>query len=111
MTKTYNAEGIIVIRANILGALTNIVIDDFLPFSRNTPFFAQNPTWNSAFWAPFLEKAWAKANGNYEFIENGLSHEAMNFLTGAPTRTFVKGTDVRSPKESFGVILTARNFG
>ena len=85
MTPTYSREGIVVIRANILGIDTNVVIDDFLPFNGTRPFYA-SPSASGALWVPLLEKAWAKVNGNYEIIEGGWTHEAMRFLTGAPTQ-------------------------
>jgi hypothetical protein len=38
---------------------------------------------------PFLEKAWAKAMGNYETIyEGGTPSEVLDFVTGAPTITY-----------------------
>jgi hypothetical protein len=35
-----------------------------------------------------IEKVWAKANGNYDNIVAGTPSEAINFLTGAPSKTF-----------------------
>jgi hypothetical protein len=48
VTTTYNTEGIIVIKGQILGNFKNIVIDDYLPFTTGTsptPLFAKaSPT-------------------------------------------------------------------
>lgn len=106
MTKTYPREGIIVIRANVLGIDTNVVIDDFLPFSRNTPWFAKNAP-NGALWTPFVEKAWAKVSGNYEVTEGGWGHEAIRFLTGAPTKSFYKEWNYFSADEALAALRVA----
>jgi hypothetical protein len=36
-----------------------------------------------------LEKAWAKVFGNYQRIEGGSTDEALNPLTGCPTKNFL----------------------
>lgn len=50
-------------------------------------YFAQ-PSYTNALYGIFLEKAWAKVNGNYEFIEGGWETEAIRFISGAPSATF-----------------------
>lgn len=98
VTQTYNNEGIIVVRGYVLGKPTDIVIDDYIPFySWGVPAFAKNSP-SGGLWGPFLEKAWAKANGNYEMVEGGSASEALRFLTGAPTITYFK--DSRGPSAS-----------
>lgn len=67
-------------------------IDDYLPWygsstTSTTLLFAKYSS-DYAFWGPFIEKAWAKASGNYEFTEAGWPSEAMRFLTGAPSYTY-----------------------
>ena len=44
---------------------------------------------DGALWAPFLEKAWAKVIGNYEFIAGGDSTEAIAFFLNVPFDTYV----------------------
>lgn len=76
----------------VLGKPTDIYIDDYLPFYKNyktTLYFAGNAT-DGGLWAPFMEKIWAKASGNYEIIEAGWSSEALRFVTGAPTVSYYK---------------------
>jgi len=66
-------------------------IDDYLPFygtSKSTYLLFSKGSSDGALWAPFLEKAWAKVSGNYEFTESGWPSEAMRFLTGAPSYTY-----------------------
>lgn len=40
---------------------------------------------DGAVWPALLEKAFAKARGNYELIEAGNQGEAIIFLSGAPS--------------------------
>jgi len=39
---------------------------------------------DNSMWGPLLEKAWAKANVNYESIIGGRVFEGWDFLTSAP---------------------------
>jgi len=43
---------------------------------------------SNAVWAPFLEKIWAKVNGNYEHIISGDASDALDFLVGVPGRIY-----------------------
>lgn len=45
---------------------------------------------NNGLWAAYLEKAWAKLMGNFELIQGGWTEEVMQFLTGAPTISYMK---------------------
>jgi hypothetical protein len=45
-----------------------IVVDDYLPFKNNNSTWYANRASDLGLWVPFLEKAWAKVNGNYEKI-------------------------------------------
>lgn len=67
ITKSMTKEGIIVIKANILGLATPIYVDDYLPFrSKTSKYLSFAGTGDdNALWMAFMEKAWAKANGNY----------------------------------------------
>lgn len=78
VTQDYNKAGIIVIRGNVLGKPTDIVVDDILPFRINStsPLFA-NVSSNGGLWVSFLEKAWAKLNGNYDDINAGGGNEVF----------------------------------
>jgi hypothetical protein len=55
----------------IKGKRSVITIDDYIPFYGST-LLADNPSKvNGDWWAPILEKAWAKINNNYESVNNG----------------------------------------
>ena len=88
VTKNLTTPGIIAIQAYVLGLRKTIYIDDYLPFytSSTTLVFAGKSD-DGELWAPFLEKAWAKANGNYQSIVGGWPSESMRFITGAPSIT------------------------
>jgi len=92
-------------------------IDDYLPFyggsTSKTLLFTKAAT-DGALWGPFLEKAWAKVSGNYEFTESGWPDEAMRFLTGAPSYTYWTEDytsseiwDIVSAADSANLIMTA----
>ena len=50
-----------------------------------------NKAKNGALFSPFLEKIWAKVNGNYEIIEGegGDTTEGISFLTNVPAKYFL----------------------
>jgi hypothetical protein len=63
-----------------------VTIDDFLAFRKTTmkPYYAGAAS-DGGYWTAFLEKVWAKINGNYETIISGDSAETFTFLSGCPT--------------------------
>jgi len=74
INKKKNKAGINVIRFFIRGKPWVIAVDNFLPFKKvnisDVLIFArQGPT--GSFWAPILEKAWAKVLGNYVEASTG----------------------------------------
>lgn len=54
----------------IRGLPTVVVIDNYLPFYNGNLIFNTQPP-SGDFWGVWLEKAWAKVNGNYEYINYG----------------------------------------
>lgn len=68
-----------------------ITIDDYLPFYGNMVFFARRAT-DGDFWVSYLEKAFAKVNGNYEAIGGGWQSEAWRIMTGAPSKFYMSNT-------------------
>lgn len=74
-----------------MGEPVNIRIDDIIPYERveNShffrPMFAQlsQKTWS--LWPMIIEKAWAKAKGNYQLSDFGFIENGIGFLTGVPT--------------------------
>jgi len=69
----------------IRGRPWTLVMDTNLPFYGSNLIFDNFGTKKSS-WGPYLEKAWAKTNGNYEIIEGGYQKEGFAFMTGCPTQ-------------------------
>ena len=86
----YNPEqGLVKVDVNVRGIMKTIVLFDFLPVSyKGTTLIYAKQSADKAFWGPFLEKAFAKVNGNYQSLKGGFMDEAFNFLTNAPSKTF-----------------------
>jgi hypothetical protein len=82
------SKGLFVINVFIRGIKTRVAVDDFLPKNGGSMAFA-NVASDGAMWPALLEKAFAKARGNYEIIEGGNQNEASAFLSGAPTDNFL----------------------
>mmetsp|Transcript_26510 Transcript_26510/g.36226 ORF Transcript_26510/g.36226 Transcript_26510/m.36226 type:complete len:92 (-) Transcript_26510:1322-1597(-) len=83
-----NDAGIYGLNIYAMGIPTQITIDGQIPFTRyGSPIFA-NIGYDGALWGPFVEKAWAKMNGNYEQIVGGWMKEAVNFLNNSPATTY-----------------------
>jgi hypothetical protein len=62
-----------------------ITIDDYLPFYNGNLLLAQYYSGDQNFWAPILEKAFAKIMCNYENLNDGWQSESLRVLNGAPT--------------------------
>jgi calpain, invertebrate len=58
-----------------------VTIDNILPMKSNKLIYARGSDPNE-FWVPLCEKAFAKLHGGYEYLEGGLTHEALVDLTG-----------------------------
>lgn len=53
-----------------------MVVDDYLPVdAEGELIYARNH--ENVFWVPLIEKAYAKLNGSYEFLEWGESNDAL----------------------------------
>jgi hypothetical protein len=69
----YPKEGMLAVKLFIKGKPEIITFDDFLPFSSSTAtntFFARRSS-DGDYWMAFMEKVFAKVNGNYEAIIGG----------------------------------------
>ena len=83
-TQELNKEGIVAMEVFIKGRPEIITIDDRLPYGSRAPLFLRK-TSDSAYWAHFAEKLFAKINVNYEHIGWGWMNEALYIFTGAPS--------------------------
>lgn len=78
-----NKYGCYAVLLYICGALRTIIVDDFFPaFDRS---WALTHSREEEIWVMVLEKAWAKAHGDYGVTSGGDSRESLTSLTGAPT--------------------------
>lgn len=87
LTKFVNAAGCYALQVYVAGHLRTIVLDDYIPCIPGTRHPAFTQSVGHELWVLLLEKAWAKANDNYQNIESGGPEEALSFLTGAPCVT------------------------
>jgi hypothetical protein len=63
---------------------------------------------DGAFYAALMEKAFAKVNGNYEFINYGWQSESNHVLTGAPSNLYsVSGTSAATLWTTVSTALAA----
>ena len=71
------------------GQWVDVVIDDKLPVNEyNQLIYCHNRKEPNEFFGPLLEKAYAKLNGCYEFLNAGFPTESLTDLTGAVCETF-----------------------
>ena len=108
-TDTYNEEGIFVINAYIRGVPVVYTVDDYLPFYNDKLVFASAAK-DGGIWPAIIEKAYAKANGNYENIEAGWTSEVLDFLVGSPYQFFDildKSTINQSASKAYAIIKAA----
>jgi len=84
-----NTAGIYGVNLYTLGVPNTIIVDDMLPLydageGVYKTLFAQIGE-NGNAWGTILEKAFAKAHGNYEHIIAGSPADALRMLTGSPS--------------------------
>ena len=83
-----NEYGCYAVKLYICGSLQTIILDDYFPAYAKpgyVPQWAFTTSHDKEIWVMILEKAWAKAHGNYSRIIGGDSREALSALTGAPS--------------------------
>ena len=87
----FNKSGVFIVKVYINGKEVDIILDDYFPFVKLND---TNNEWILAlsildetsknFWPLVLEKAWAKANGNYGNIIKGNIPQAFYFISPSP---------------------------
>ena len=80
------------ISGSSLGESHGLTIDDYILVNSNndpnTLVFAQPDPESGALWSPIIEKAWAKAAGNYELANGGFLENGFRSLAGVPVYTY-----------------------
>lgn len=79
-----NEYGIYMARFYVEGILVEIVVDDYVPISKDKKPYYAKPSSDNEIWAMILEKCWAKLFKSYERIEGGYPQEVFYALTGSP---------------------------
>ena len=73
----------------VIGVPHTVCVDDYLPFKQNewtgyeNLFYGQVGS-NEALWGPLIEKALAKAVGNYWHLDTGINADGVTMLNGSP---------------------------
>lgn len=62
-----------------------ITVDDYLPIKDDKNLKYADLGRDNSFWAPLMEKVWAKVMGSYENAQGGNGGLAMGFLLNTPT--------------------------
>ncbi len=90
-----NYAGVFHFRIWHYGEWIDIVVDDFLPVNEDGKLiFSQNRKFPNEMFGPLLEKAFAKLNSCYEFLQGGNPIDAMIDMTGGVSESLrVKGPE------------------
>ena len=84
---TKHANGLYRVKLCLGGAWRTLTIDDFFPCdAHGGPVYSRAK--HEELWVLLLEKAHAKAAGNYQRLRGGLAAEGLMDLTGLPTFRF-----------------------
>ncbi|CAF0773042.1 unnamed protein product [Rotaria sordida] len=88
------------------GKWVDVVIDDYLPTINNRLIFCQNIKEPNEFWAPLLEKAYAKLSYSYEGTDAGQTTDALIDMTGGIEESF-NTKDIKDKDQFWQTIGTA----
>ena len=91
-----SSNGVYALNIYSLGIPHTVIIDDYLPFSdaydkryRGDKLAYAFTGSENALWGPLLEKALAKATGNYWHLDGGIIYDGVSMLNGSPHETTV----------------------
>ena len=83
------SSGIVPIKFYIRGKPWVLTVDEQLFTSnRGSLFFAGKSPNDNSMWGALIEKAYAKMNGNYEFVNGGFVENGLRTFVGAPVFTY-----------------------
>ena len=88
VTPTKNDVGIHGIQFYIRGKKWHLSIDDNLLYYYSNIYYAKASADGKAIWGAILEKAWAKAKGNYVIANGGFIGTGIRALAGIPVFTY-----------------------
>ena len=85
-----NRAGIYGVKFYILGKPWVVTVDEEMLFANkmNPQFIYTGQSKGRAMWASILEKAWAKAHGNYLNMFGDNVHNGLHYLTGVPVFSY-----------------------
>jgi len=74
-----------------------VIVDDYFPMAKETEFVGVKPSGNEI-WVMLLEKAWAKVNGGYNYINFGIAKDGYIALTNFYPDFFYCSTHISAIK-------------
>lgn len=83
LTKTYNNEGVYLVRICHNGLWKTIIVDDYFPCTKHKHLVFTRAK-NRQLYASLIEKACAKLFHSYAALKSGTMQEGLQLLTGAP---------------------------
>ena len=88
--REFTKSGAAVATVRIRGSPWRVAVDNYLPYDKYNyvPRLEFSRGAEDEGWVQFLEKLWAKTNGNYDNIVSGDTLEAIEWLTGFPSFSY-----------------------
>ncbi|GAB1608629.1 calpain-9-like, partial [Argonauta hians] len=92
------------------GKWKEIIIDDFLPTINGRLIYGHNKTQPNEFWAPLLEKAYAKLHGCYQALHGGKIQNSLTDLSGGISEVYDLRDKQKIPHNFFELIEDSRKM-
>ncbi|GMR57848.1 hypothetical protein PMAYCL1PPCAC_28043, partial [Pristionchus mayeri] len=111
LTKVYSELGVYQIRLCVDGRWRVITVDDYFPCRKQSRTLAFAVGRKNQLWVPLVEKAYAKALGQYAKLRAGRTVEGLALLTGAPCETINLEEDDLEADLIWARLLSAKEAG